>query len=232
MFNQRFILINLAVFLFIFIGCGSDSSPTKEERPLKQNIKNTHNNTLKECINLPKIDTGDSYTVRIKDLKSKQTITVETSIVDINATELTYEITLSGDISGMQRSVDSISIHDDFIDTLKVNTTDMFTNSKSTHVYSPYLRNLYNKACVGMVWTNNYNVNMLTTPIKYTSTVEAINESKHIALGTYSTVKIKVENEDGSTDIIWEDVNEAKTVLSEKYDSSGNLVETQELISE
>ncbi len=227
MLKKISILLNL-IILSLLSACGSTSSS------LKDNVLN-ENNGEEECINLPKILAGDVHTIRIKSFKvPSSSFDTQIAITNISDTELAYDITIVGDSEVISSNVDSISIHDNFIDIYKTQTTDLSTGLKNTVKFSPYMRTLYNRTCKGMTWGNDFNATSAGSTInkKYTSTVESISETKSIELGTYTTIKIKTEEEDGSSSFIWEDINEAKTILVEQYDVNGNLTQTQELISE
>ncbi len=264
--NLNRTLLYSSFLLLFFSGCGDGSSTTSnnpievEERAEGGSENEMNENETQEsngddslvsgeCTTLPKIVVGDSYTLRNTDKTNGSVVDVETIVTDFTSTQISYTTNSSGAITATGTKVETVSIHDNYLDITKIVTKDRTTTAQGITVdtditmeMTPYSRYLYNSACTGKSWTNEYDLKTTTTvlgqPIvvdshtKETSTVEAVNESKDIALGTFNTMKIKTTNSDGTYKVLWYDLDKARLVYGEHYNASGGLISTQELIAQ
>jgi len=212
------------------------------------------NNSTGTCVTLPRLGTGDVYTIRTVNLENDTTVDVETTIEQFSETSGKFTTVVTGDVQSTGVKDETWSIGNNYIDITKIVTKDVSTvqgftvSSDITLDFSPYQRTPIDTVCDGDVHTTEFGLMTtgtvagfptptLQTQNEWTTTIESVNETKVIGLGTFTAVKMNLERRTTSNNtttvdrvIRWIDTATGYDIAGEYQDDSGNVVSTQELI--
>lgn len=207
------------------------------------------------CVTLPRVGTGSIYTLKNVNIPNSTTVNVETTVVEFGETFGKFTTVVTGDFESTGEKTETWSIANNYLDITKVVTKDTSVVpgvgdvvSDITLEFSPYLRQPFDTVCEGEIHTATFELTTTGTVYGYPSptintqnnwitTIESVNETKVIGLGSFTAVKTTLERSitsNGSTTkdriITWIDTETGHVVATEEYDSSGTKISTQELI--
>ena len=199
------------------------------------------------CVMLPRLGTGDVFTIRAQNLIQSTTVDVETTIVSFGETLATYATESTGDLVASGEKTETYTIGNNYIDITKIISSDVTTVSgytvatDTTLVFTPQLRVPIDEVCEGTVLESAYELETAVTTPGFSiptnvsnhvslTTIESVNMIKTTTLGTFTTVQMKMEDGESKT-ISWIDILTGYFVASEYYNADGVKEGTQELIS-
>ena len=195
----------------------------------------TENNaTDTACTPLPQESIGQKSVLRVTkyyDTTSRYTDITKT-VVSNNPTSTVITIEhQSNGITKTETLTTGFSITGNYKDITTVLSERTGLSPKTT-TYAPYWREPINEVCENQTWSFNVNttVGTSTTSENVTYRIVALNESKTVAGGTFSTVHIETVT-NNYTEHQWIDTTSGALIYEEVRNTDGSLKESTEFLS-